>query len=262
MSTPDRVREAAAVGFDREAASYAGVRPGYPSAVVDLVAHATPAGGTVCDLAAGTGIFTRQLLAHGLDVTAVEPVDGMRRQFHLDTPGGHVVDGTAEALPFHDSSFDVVTVAQAFHWFDAPVALAEIRRVLRPRGHLFMIWNERDHDEAWIREWTQVVDSLSLGEGVRPYHRHQDTDWATVVAEAGGFEPVESYRYENPTEGTPEGLVERARSMSYVAALDADRQAAVLDAVRRLAATHPDLAGRDTFPFPYRTHVHATRRTD
>jgi SAM-dependent methyltransferase len=259
MSTPDRVHEAAAVGFGREAASYAGIRPSYPQAVVDLVAHDTPAGGTVCDLAAGTGIFTRQLLRHGLDVTAVEPVEGMRRQFHVDTPAGHVVDGTAEDLPFHDATFDVVTVAQAFHWFDAPVALAEIRRVLKPLGRLFLIWNERDHSEAWIRDWTQVVDSLALGEGVRPYHRHQDTDWAAVVDGGGGFTPVEHSVYDNPTVGTPDGLVERARSMSYVASLDEERQRAVLDAVRRLVATHPDLAGSATFPFPYRTHVYVTR---
>jgi hypothetical protein len=66
--------------------------------------------------------------------------------------------------------------------------------------------------------------------------------------------------FENPQTGSPEGLVERARSMSYVASLDADAQAAVLDGVRRLVATHPDLAGLETFPFPYRTHVHVTRR--
>ncbi|MFN8050941.1 MAG: class I SAM-dependent methyltransferase [Acidimicrobiales bacterium] len=262
MVADDRVPEAAAVGFDREAASYAGVRPTYAPAAIDLVHAATPAGGVVCDVAAGTGIFTRQLMAAGLDVTAVEPVAGMRRQFHLDTPAGHVVDGTAEALPFGDASFDVVTVAQAFHWFDAPAALAEIHRVLRPGGRLFMIWNERDHSETWIREWTHVVDSLALGEGVRPYHRHQDTDWSAVVADAGGFTPVESHVYDNPQTGTPAGLVERARSMSYVASLDPDHQATVLDAVRELVATHPDLAGLESFPFPYRTHVHATRRSD
>jgi SAM-dependent methyltransferase len=256
----DRIRPAAAVGFDREAASYAGVRPTYAGAAIELVHSRTPAGGLVCDVAAGTGIFTRQLLSAGLEVTAVEPVEGMRRQFHADTPAGHVVDGTAEDLPFADGSFDVVTAAQAFHWFDAPVALAEIRRVLRPGGWLFMVWNERDHAEAWIREWTTVVDSLSLGEGVRPYHRHQDTDWAAVVAEAGGFGPVESTVYDNPQTGTPSGLVERARSMSYVASLEPDRQAVVLDAVRELVATHPDLAGKDSFPFPYRTHVHAAQR--
>lgn len=260
MTADDRIHSDAAVGFGREAASYAGVRPTYAAGAVEMVVAVTPAGGLVCDVAAGTGIFTRQLLAAGLEVTAVEPVAAMRRQFHLDTPAGHVVDGTAEALPFPAESFDVVTVAQAFHWFDAPAALAEIRRVLRPRGHLLMIWNERDHSEAWIREWTHVVDSLALGESVRPYHRHQDTDWDEVVAAAGGFGPVESHQFDNPQTGTPDGLVERARSMSYVASLDAERQATVLDAVRELVATHPDLVGHEQFPFPYRTHVHATRR--
>ena len=47
-------------------------------------------------------------------------------------PGVEALDGTAEAIPLPDASVDVVTVAQAFHWFDAAAALAEIARVLRP----------------------------------------------------------------------------------------------------------------------------------
>jgi SAM-dependent methyltransferase len=256
----DRVPTAAAVGFDREAGSYAGVRPSYAPDAVALIAGTVPRAGRVCDVAAGTGIFTRQLAAAGLDVVAVEPVAGMREQFALDTPGIGIIDATAETLPFGDESFDLVTVAQAFHWFDAPVALAGIARVLRPGGTLAMVWNERDHTEAWIREWTATVDGLALRDGERPYHRHQDTDWAAVVSAAGGYEPVRHEVFANPQVGTPAGLVERARSMSYVAALEPDRQREVLDAVSELVATHPDLAGRETFPFPYRTHVHVATR--
>ena len=257
----DRIPHDAAVGFDREAVSYASVRPDYPDDVTTLFHGAgLAAGAVVCDLAAGTGIFTRQLVAAGFGVTAVEPVAGMRAELVSGSPGLTVVDATAEDLPFGDGSFDAVTVAQAFHWFDAPVALAEIRRVLRPSGLLAMIWNERDHTESWIRDWTATVDALALGEGVRPTHRHQDTDWAAVVADAGGFEPVVSHVVVNPQVGTPDGLVERARSMSYVASLDAARQREVLDAVAQLVATHPDLTGRESFPFPHRTHVHLTRR--
>ena len=53
-------------------------------------------------------------------------------------PAAEVVDGTAEAIPLPDASVDVVTVAQAFHWFDADAALPEIARVLKPA------WRARD----------------------------------------------------------------------------------------------------------------------
>lgn len=259
---PPEVARAARVGFGREAASYAGVRPSYPDDALDAVVALAPSGGEVLDLAAGTGIFTRQLLERGLDVVAVEPVAAMRDELVASTPGVDVVDGTAERIPFPDDAFDLVTAAQAFHWFDAPAALAEVCRVLRPGGALAMVWNARDHSEAWIREWTAVVDRLALAEGDRPYHRHQDTDWVAVVAAAGGFEPVVHTVHDNPRTITPDGLVERARSMSYVGALPPDRQAVVLDAVRELVATHPDLQGRDSIDFPHHTHLYVARRAE
>lgn len=92
--------------------------------------------------------------------------------------------------------------------------------------------------------------------------RIRDTDWVGVVADAGGFEPVTHTVHDNVRTITPDGLVERTRSMSYVAALPPDRHAAVLDAVRELVATHPDLAGRDVVDFPHHTHLYVARRAD
>ena len=65
-------------------------------------------------------------------MTAVEPIEAMRAQAAAAVPSATLLDGTAEAIPLDDGSVDVVTVAQAFHWFDAPAALVEIARVLRP----------------------------------------------------------------------------------------------------------------------------------
>ncbi|MGH9245269.1 MAG: class I SAM-dependent methyltransferase [Acidimicrobiales bacterium] len=124
------------VGFGRVAGDHERARPGYPPEIAEqLVSAFEIASGTrVCDLAAGTGKFTRLLTALGADVVAVEPVVGMRDELARALPDVETLAGTAEDIPLPDESVDAVTVAQAFHWFDAQRALAEIARILRPQG--------------------------------------------------------------------------------------------------------------------------------
>jgi SAM-dependent methyltransferase len=133
------------------------------------------------------------------------------------------------------------------------VALAEIRRVLRHAGHLFLVWNTRDRDHDWVRQFGDLL--LDGPDMERPYDSYYEVDYAAIVAEAGGFTPTElwSHAWEQPCDENL--LVERAASVSVVGALPADRRAAVLDRVRQLARTHPDLAGRAWFGFPYVTRV-------
>ena len=97
-------------------------------------------GRVVIDLAAGTGKLARQLVLSGARVVAVEPLAEMRS---LIPEGIEALDGTAEAIPLPDDFADAVTVAQAFHWFDAEAALREIERVVRPGGSLALVSNRR-----------------------------------------------------------------------------------------------------------------------
>ena len=92
-------------------------------------------------LGAGTGKLTRLLLARFRRVIAVEPDEEMRRLLVLLCPDAEVAAGNAEAIPFADRSVDALFAAEAFHWFDGEPALAEIERVLRPRGALILMWN-------------------------------------------------------------------------------------------------------------------------
>ena len=253
-----RIREAAQ-GFDTNAAAYEAARPSYPAeAVAHVVGHGRIGPGCrVLDLAAGTGKLTRLLVPTGADVVAVEPVAAMREVLRGLLPGVEVHDGTAEAIPLADGSVDAVTVAQAFHWFDARAALAEIRRVLRPGGHLFLVWNTRDRSHDWVRLFG---DLLVDGPGAeRPYDSYYDVDYAAVLAGPGGFAPAElwSHAWEQPCD--PDLLVARAESVSVVGTLPPGEREQVLDRVRHLARTHPDLAGRERFPFPYTTRVYRAR---
>lgn len=247
------------------AAAYEKARPSYPA---EAVAHVVGHGGigpgrTVLDLAAGTGKLTRLLVPTGARLVAVEPVVEMRAHMASIRPPIDVYDGTAEVLPLDTGSVDAVTVAQAFHWFDPPPALAEIRRVLRPGGHLFLVWNTRDRSHDWVRQFGDMLVDGDAGVAERPYDSYYDVDYAALVAAAAPrvFTPVEvwEHTWEQPCD--EELLVARAASMSVVGLLDEADRTEVLGRVRELARTHPDLAGRPWFGFPYVTRVWRCRAT-
>ena len=245
------IDDVAARGFEAGAASYEIARPGYPDGAVAILRDEVGIGpGTkVLDLAAGTGKLTRRLVELEADVLAVEPVQAMRNQLAAVLPDVEVVDGAAEAIPVPDGSVDVVAVAQAFHWFDAPAALREIARVLRPGGRLALLWNERDEATPWVAEMSRLIRWHE-----RTVSRYQHVSWAAIVAASGAFTELEerTVAWDQPL--TRDLLAERVRSISYIAAMprpERERLAAdVVDLVRRLP---------EPFPLPYICRVQWAR---
>src|SRR5205823_2176187 len=118
---------------------YARGRPSYPVDAVHLPGLATSS--AVLEVGAGTGKLTRVLADEFAEVIAVEPDPHMRSWFIALCPRVALLAGTAEALPVAHASVDAVFVAEAFHWFDHKLAVAEIARVLRPGGALVLMWN-------------------------------------------------------------------------------------------------------------------------
>jgi SAM-dependent methyltransferase len=137
VSLPPRTRELAA-SFARVADEYDAGRPPYPVGVLDVLADRVGLSPTsvVLDLAAGTGRLTSVLTESGARVVAVEPLAELRSRIR----GADPLDGTAEAIPLDDASVDVVTVGDAWHWFDGDAAAAEVARVLRPGGGIALLW--------------------------------------------------------------------------------------------------------------------------
>lgn len=134
--------------FSSKVTDYVASRPDYPPALFDALrttCHLQP-GAVVADVGAGTGLLTQGLLAQGYSVTAVEPSDSMRAAADhalAQFPSYRSASGTAEQLPLPDASVDLITAAQAFHWFDIARARTEFLRVLKPHGHVALIWNDR-----------------------------------------------------------------------------------------------------------------------
>ena len=252
------VHEVAEQGFGREAEEYERVRPSYPADAVAWLVDNLGIGPhhTVLDLAAGTGKLTRLLVPFGASVLAAEPVDGMRRGFVAAVPGVPIVAAVAEALPVAGASLDAITVAQAFHWFDADRAFGEFARVLRPRGRVGLIWNARDRSSDWVNEVWSIMDRV---EKRAPWRDHEQGDDSAPRPRAGfGALHAETFRHEQSI--TPEGVVGRVASVSHVAVLPPAERQRVLDEVRDVLARHPDARGRPELHLPYRVDVYWCER--
>ncbi len=249
------VNPVAAGGFSAAAATYARIRPTYARPAIGAVKDLAT-GRVVLDLAAGTGILTGQLLRAGLDVRSLEPLPAMARQLRLALPDVPAALGLAEALPLVDDAVGVVTVGQGFHWFDAPAALAEIDRVLVPGGVLALLWNVRDESVPWVAALTRLVEERTGG---RPYDDHRERPWSEVVASSGRYTPLEEQRFPNPVPTTLDGVLDRLRSTSFVAALDEPERAALIEEARATLTASPELAG--SFDYPHETVLHTCRTT-
>jgi SAM-dependent methyltransferase len=218
-----------AAGFADVAHVYESGRPEYSLEVIEAVVTelAIPSGAPVLDLAAGTGKLTRALLAAGLDVVAVEPQAALREILVESVGGDRVREGLAEAIPLPDGSMAAVTVGDAFHWFDHSVALAEIRRVLRPGGGLAVFTTAPDWSGA---SWAHEVGSLLAG--LRPEHPHFDgPPWQDAVRAAEGWNEPREVRLTISQPAIPERFLDYLASISWIAALPKDRRAELLGQV-------------------------------
>jgi SAM-dependent methyltransferase len=224
----------AARAFGGAAEVYDRVRPGYPAAAVDWLAGTLGLGPgrTVVDLAAGTGKLSAPLMGTGARVIAVEPSEGMLAVLRRAAP--EAVSGTAEAIPLPDSSADVVVVAQAFHWFANEDALAEIHRVLRPGGGLGLVWNRRDLTAPGHAALERALDPWK---GDTP--RHRSGAWRAAIERSPRFEPLAEAELPNDHELPPGGLVERAASTSFIAALPEETRREALAGLRAFEARAP-----------------------
>jgi MOSC domain-containing protein YiiM/SAM-dependent methyltransferase len=250
------INEQAAKGFAAGVEAYERGRPEHSGESVELLARELGfgAGSRVVDLGAGTGKLARQLVARGVDVVAVEPIAEMRATLARVLPGLEALAGTAEDLPLENHSVDAVLVAQAFHWFDGVRALSEIRRVLRPGGGLGLIWQARDASVPWVARLNEIIDAADDG-----HPRFRTFAWRASFDTTALLEPLREATLHSVQRATPAEIVDRVASISYVAAMTEEHREPVLADVRRLLATDPATAGRDTIDLPHVVHVYWTR---
>lgn len=157
--------------FSRTVANYVQYRPTYPPAMVEFLQTACQLNPTtkVADIASGTGLVADVFLRHGYSVIGVEPNPDMRQagQQQLQKYAAfQSIAATAEATTLEAQSVDLITVGQAFDWFDKPKARQEFARILRPQGWVVLLWNiSRYHTpfmKAYQQLWQKYVDTQAM----------------------------------------------------------------------------------------------------
>jgi SAM-dependent methyltransferase len=151
--------------FSDRVEDYAKGRPDYPAALFETLGQYLPPPGSVADIGSGTGILSRQLLERGYEVWAVEPNSAMRARSETDLSTYdlyHSVAGSAEETQLSEQSVGLITVAQAFHWFDRPRCRLEFKRILRPAGFVAILWNQRPLDgDPFNQAYEETLSSLA-----------------------------------------------------------------------------------------------------
>jgi SAM-dependent methyltransferase len=149
--------------FSKRVTNYARFRPAYPAEVIELLKRecGLNSKSVVADIASGTGLFTRMLLEAGSEVFGVEPNPEMRaagENFLSGFSRFKSIAGTAEATTLVDESIDIVTAAQAAHWFDRVGSRTEFSRILKPGGWLILLWNEpRKQSTPFLRAYEDLL---------------------------------------------------------------------------------------------------------
>ena len=204
--------------FNHLADIYEKYRPSYPQKYVEDIIEKCHLNfeSLVADIGAGTGILTRQLLHNNLKVVGVEPNPDMRKVLKkLETNKNfRAIEGTAEHTNLENNSIDLVVVAQAFHWFDKEKFKEECKRILKPNGSVWILWNQLDENKEIVKEQKRIDDQYT--------NRFQEVNG--ILSATKKEEKIQGFfkdnRYEtkvvdNPLENNKERFIGSNLSKSY-----------------------------------------------
>ena len=205
------------VNFTGRVEEFAKYRPGYPEQIISLLENKIgfDQSSDIADVGCGTGRLSRLFLNNGNLVFGVEPNEEMRLMADklLSKFINFIsVDGTAEETRLATNSVDMITVGQAFHWFDLKKTKKEFKRILRKDGHVVIVWNERTNNSQTMKAVNKILLSLN--------QEHEEAEKNLIDKKLlnafYGVEKVSSGTFPNYQMLDLAGLKGRIHSISYV----------------------------------------------
>ncbi|MEL7121560.1 MAG: class I SAM-dependent methyltransferase [Bacteroidota bacterium] len=202
--------------FSDRVANYVKYRPSYPEEAITsfIREYSISKESTFADIGSGTGIFSKLLLEQGMNVFAIEPNLEMRTyaENHLKTYARfESMNATAENTGLKDQSVDVITCAQAFHWFELEPTLKEFNRILKSKGFILLIWNERKIDTPFLQQYEDLLIQYAIDYTQVNHMNYTSERLASIFSER----KMELYQYQNCQLFDLEALKGRLLSSSY-----------------------------------------------
>lgn len=249
-----QIHPTAQKGFSSAAELYQQVRPSYPQELKNWLKDQLQIqkNDIVVDLGAGTGKFIPYLQDVCSQVIAVEPVAEMLSQLQQHYPEVQTLQASSQNLPLATSTVDAVICAQSFHWFANLTSLQEIHRILKPAGHLGLIWNQRDIGVDWVKALADLIEPF---EGNTPrYHRGQ---WREVLKQQTLFHRENLQIFEQKHVGSVEQVVsKRLLSTSFIAAMPTHQQQQFKQQFEKIVQDYTGKSTQDLIEFPYVTYAY------
>jgi SAM-dependent methyltransferase len=236
--------------FSSRVENYIKYRPGYPNGVIETLRSecGLTSDSIVADVGSGTGILTEMFLRNGNAVYGIEPNREMReaaQRLLKDYPPFRSVAARAEETTLDDASVDFVTAGQAFHWFDREKARGEFARVLKPRGWVALIWNERvTTTTPFLVAYEQLLKDYSTDYEQVDHRRIDDG----VIRDFFGSDDFRLKQFKNIQVFDYEGVKGRLLSSSYAPEEGLPNYEPMLAELERIFQTYQD-EGRVVFEY-------------
>lgn len=254
------IHPSAQKGFSAAAELYQQVRPSYPQNVAEWLKSdlALNTASTAVDLGAGTGKFIPYLKQVTNNIIAVEPVVQMLEQLSLVHPDIQILQAKSDQIPLDSATIDAVLCAQSFHWFATIETLTEIYRILKPQGHLGLIWNQRDESINWVKALADLLSPLEMD--TPRYHNEQ---WKLAFEQQPLFLLTNVKTFPQYHTGTVENVVsKRLLSTSFIAALPEPKQQELKQKIEDIVLQYTGKNAQDRIDFPYITYVYNFKKQE
>jgi ubiquinone/menaquinone biosynthesis C-methylase UbiE len=196
--------------FSDKAENYTKYRPNYPDAVIDKILENLTLPIIAADIGAGTGIAARQLASRDIKVIAIEPNSAMREaaEKHQNVEWKN---GSAEETNLSDTSVDLITCFQAFHWFNPQPTLTEFRRILKPQGRLAIVFQDINREDEFTKAYGEIVSKAA--------NNRPPTDFSSKIEPLRtslDFQYIDCYKFPYKQQLDLSNLIGLAKSVSFI----------------------------------------------
>lgn len=219
--------------FEGMAETYSEARPPYPQVVYDVLrsADVIGPGKRVLEIGAGSGLATRDIVAAGSLVTAIEPGPRLAQLLQAAIPAATVLRTRLEDVDLPGRRFDSVVAATAMHWVDLEVCLPKLHDALRERGWL-AVWRTVFGNDAVSTPFRERVGQIVAERGAEQGNadRREDRPTMAELSAGGYFVPVDSYRWPWSVKLNTEQVRNLFSTFSDWAAAEVDAAAQAADA--------------------------------